>query len=135
MRNYKGNKCKTPDGKTLSRQQCLAIVLSAISEALAAFTYPALGKYEEETLIPGFSSVLVLPLADKVKGSKQHQMYAGILKATINLSETIEALDVISFLLYPGQDTGNVSEPAKIEMTDEQMAELDDELDDLDDDE
>ncbi len=136
VRNYKGNKCKTPDGKKLSKQQCLAVVLSAISEALAAFTYPALGKFEDEDkLTPGMSVSLVMQFADTAKTSKQHQMYAGILKVTRELSGTIEALEVISFLLYPGQDTGNVSEPAKINMTDEQMAELDDELDDLDDDE
>ncbi len=132
-RNKKSRKDKKSTCYKLSNQQCLALTLDAIKEALSAFTYPALGKFEDtEKLTPGLSVMVVLPFAHEAKGTKKNQMYEGIMKATNELNGAIDALDVISFLLYPGKDTGHPQEPPKLDLSDEEMDELDDELDDLD---
>lgn len=132
-RNKKTRKDPKSTCYKLSNQQCLALALDAIKEALATFTYPALGKFEDtEKLTPGLSVMVVLPFADEAKGTNKNKMYAGIMKAANELNGAIDALDVISFLLYPGKDTGHPQEPPKLELSDKDMDELDDDLDDLD---
>ncbi len=129
VKNYNAKKFEYL-GKKLSQNQYLAITLSAISEALAAFTYPALGQYDDSTKTPGLTWSTLLTLGyNKAKGAKK-KAYLGMVKATRELSGAIESLDLISFLLYPGKSTGDTSTPP--ELPQEDLDALDDlDLDDI----
>lgn len=121
--NYKAKKCTVGD-KKLSDPQCLALALSAISDALSTFTFPALGNWEKKT--PGLTWEVLINLGyNKAKGMKK-KAYLSMLKATRELSGAIEAMDVLSFLLYPGKATGDIDEPPQLPKEDL------DALDDLD---
>ena len=127
VKNFNAKKF-TYMGKKLSQNQYLAVTLSAISEALAAFTFPALGNFE--TKMPGLTWSTLMTLGyNKAKGMKK-KAYLGMLKATRELSGAIESLDLISFLLYPGKSTGDTSTPP--ELPQEDLDALDDlDLDDI----
>ncbi len=124
--NYKAKKC-TVGGKKLSDPQCLALALSAISEALSTFTYPALGNWETKTFGLTWEVLKNLGYDKAKKGSMKRKAYLSMLKAIRELSGAIEAMDVLSFLLYPARQPDKPTPT----LTTAEQAELD-ALDDLD---